>query len=339
MNKLKTLGGITIIALAITSCGKKGADAKQDTTIVENVETQVMEQRVIDRNVDFSTTLEGYQTENVTPSVTGRIEHIYVEEGDNVRKGQTLVRMDQTQFTSTKLNYANLKTDMQRMKILKAAGSVSQQSYDQTKLQYDQAKQNLAFYSKNTYVRASFSGVISAKNYEDGELYSGQPILVLTEIGTLKALINIPESYFPVIKSGMKVSISTDIYPGKAFPANIEMVYPTIDKGTHTFQVKLRIPNSGGKLRPGMFATTTLSMGKANAILVPYQAVLKLQGANNRYLFINHNGKAKRIDVTIGQRFDDQIEVSSPELSSGDEIVIVGQGRLVDGVKLHVVKQ
>ena len=247
--------------------------------------------------------------------------------------------MDQNQYNTTKLTYTNLTIEMQRMKALRESGSISQQMYDQTELSYNQTKETLDFLEQNTFVKAPFQGVISAKNYEDGELYSGQPILVLTQINKLKSLINIPETYFPMVKKGMDLTLTTEIYPGREFPASIEVVYPTIDAASHTFQAKLRIPNAQEVLRPGMYAKTTLSLGQVKAIMVPYQAVLKLQGSNDRYVFVNENGTAKRVAVTLGQRFDDQIEIISDELQEGMELIVVGQARLVDGVALEIVSE
>ena len=106
---------------------------------------------------------------------------------------------------------------------------------------------------------------------------------------------------------------------------------------THTFQVQLKIPNSNELLRPGMFARVNLSLGEVDAMIVPYQAVLKLIGSNDRYVFIDDNGVAKRVPVTLGQRFDDKVEILSTEIASGDKLVTVGQARLVNGVKLKIV--
>jgi len=225
---------------------------------------------------------------------------------------------------------------MGRMDALKEAGSISQQTFDQTKVQYDQLGETLALYEKNTFVRAEYSGVISAKNFENGELCAGQPILTLTQITTLKAYVNIPEKYFPLIKVGMPLTLTSDIYPDKVFNATIEIVYPTIDVSSHTFTVKVKIPNSSEILRPGMYVKTTLPVGKASTIVVPYQAVLKLIGSNNRYIFLNDNGKARRVDVELGQRFDKFTEIIG-DVKEGDQIVVVGQARLVDGVDLNIV--
>lgn len=340
MKNFKNILIITALVLFFAGCGKtKVADSKMaDESRIEQVQTSPLKKVTVSRELELSTTLQGYETMNVAPSLNGKIEQIFVEVGSNVSRGQLLVRMDQSQYNTTKLTYANLGVELSRMEALKESGTISQQTYDKTKLGHDQTKENLDFLEKNTFVKAAFSGVISAKNYEDGELYGGQPILVLTQISTLKALINIPEINFPLVKKGQKIDLRSDIYPNKVFPATIEIVYPTIDAATHTFQAKLNIPNSHQLLRPGMFVRTTLALDKVDAIMAPYQAVLKLVGSNERYVFINNNGVAKRVAVTLGQRFDDMVEIISSELALGDELVTVGQAKLVDGSKLNVVK-
>lgn len=328
---------IAPVLLAVAACGPKQVESQEART--EPVETTTLAKKTISRVLEFSTTLQGYQTVNVAPSLTGKIEHIYVEVGANVRQGDMLVRMDQNQYNTTKLTYTNLTIEMQRMESLKESGAVAAQTYDQTKLSYDQVAENFAFLEKNTFVKAPFSGVISAKNYEDGELYSGQPILVLTQIGTLKALVNIPETYFPLVKAGMKLDIESDIYPGEKFPASIEIVYPTVDAASHTFQAKIRIANGSMKLRPGMYVKTSMQMGQADAFVVPYQTVLRLTGSNERYIYVNDGGVAKRIFVELGQRFDEDVEIISDEIAEGTKVVTLGEARLVDGVKLNVVKE
>ena len=326
------------MALLAVSCGGQKTEQQMEQR-TELVETTGLALSDISRELEFSTTLEGWQTLNVAPSLTGKIEHIYVEVGTNVGAGSMLVRMDQNQYATTKLTYANLGVELQRMESLRESGAVSEQAYDQTRLSYEQTKESLTFLEKNTYVRAPFAGVISARNYEDGELYSGQPILVLTQIYTLKALIAIPESYYPNVKKGMQVNIFSEIYPGETFPATIDIIYPTVDPASHTFQARLRIPNSALKLRPGMYVKTKMSMGMARAMVVPYQSVLKLTGSNDRYVFLDDGGVAKRVFVKLGQRFDENIEVISDELQEGDRLVTVGQGKLVDGTKLNVTKE
>jgi len=337
MNKFVTSLAAIALLLTVSSCSEEKTTV-QEVEKVEKVQVMKLTTTEIEREVILPTTLEGYDNMKISSSVSGIIDDILVDVGDKVKKGQVLVKMDPTQYTTTKLSYANLGVEMGRMEALKAAGSISQQIYDQTKTQYEQLKEQLALYEKNTFVRADFAGVISARNFEPGELCAGQPILQLTQINKLKAYINVQENYFPYLKNGMKLTIVSDIYPGESFPASVEMVYPTIDPSSHTFSVKISIPNASEKLRPGMYVSTSISVGKVKGMLVPYQSVLKLIGSNERYVFVNDGGKAKRITVTLGKRFDRDVEIISEELKEGDELIVVGQGRLVDGVKLEIVK-
>lgn len=331
--KITMLFGLTIL---FTNCGS--VDKKDQTEErIENVKVSLVERGNVSREINLSTVLEGYETVNISPSVTGIIEHIYVEVGSRIQKGDLLVRMDQTQLKTTKLNVANVANDYERVKILRETGTVSQQAYDQAKLGYEQTKENLEFLQANTFFRAPINGVISAKNYEDGELYNGSPILTLVQTNFLKALISIPESYVPLVKEGMKVEVSTDIYPNEKFSATIETVYPTIDPDTHSFQVKLKIPNTDNRLRSGMYVSSSLNLGEVEALMVPYQSVLRLTGTNERYLFLDDNGVAKRVRVKTGKRFDSMIEIVSDDIKVGDKLVTLGQARLVDGVKLNVL--
>lgn len=335
--RIRTLSFCAAAALMLAACA--GNEKKDAVELIQQVETSAVARTTVNRVVDLSTTLQGYLTQNVAPSITGRIEHIFTEVGTNVTQGQMLVQMDQNQLNTTKLAAANLSVELQRMETLRETGAVSQQALDQTKLSYDQTVESLAFLEKNTNVKAPFAGVISAKNYEDGELYSGQPILVLNQINVLKALIAVSESYFPYVKKGMRVDVKSELYPDEVFPATVEIVYPTVDAATHTFQLKLKINNPSLKLRPGMYVLTTMSLGEVQTLVVPYNSVLKMTGSNDRYVFVADGNVAKRVFVRMGQRYNDMIEVTDTELRDGDRIVTLGQAKLVDGSKINVVKE
>ena len=345
MNKTIRIATVALALFGLAACGGSKQDDKKAATTTkkeaEKVQVLTLQSERIAKTLELSATLEGYETMNISPSITGHIEHIYAEVGTRVQKGSMLVRMDQTQLNTTRINLASTKTELDRVTALKASGSVSEQVYDQTKAAYDQLVEAERFQNENTFVRAQFAGVISAKNFEDGEMYTGAPILTLTQISRLKAIINIPETYFPLVKTGMKVDIESDIYPGQTVPATIEIVYPTVDPASHTFQAKLNIPNAAEKIRPGMYVRTHLAIGQVDAIVVPYQSVLKLTGSNDRYVFVNDEGTARRVAVTLGQRYDDRIEVIPVEagaIKAGDQLVVTGQARLVDGDKVEIVE-
>ena len=343
MKRLFKFAVLGIAALGIVSCGGKN-DGKSTTAVEkqpENVKVLTLAKERIAKHLEVAATLEGYEKMNIAPSITGHIEHIYVEVGSRVSKGNMLVRMDQTQLNTTRINLNSTKVELNRVTALKSSGSASEQTYDQVKATYDQLVETERFQNENTFVKAQFSGIISAKNYEDGEMYTGAPILTLTQINRLKAIISIPESYFPLVKKGMKVDIASDIYPEQTFVGTIEIVYPTIDATTHTFQVKLNIPNGNERLRPGMYVRATLALGEVDAIVVPYQSVLKLTGSNDRYVFVNNDGVARRVAVTLGERYNERIEIipeNTGDLKEGDQLIVTGQARLVDGSKLNIIE-
>ena len=129
-----------ICLLLLVSCGDKGGNKAATTTKkeAEKVKVLTLQSERIAKTLELSTTLEGYETMNIAPSITGHIEHIYVEVGSRVKKGDMLVRMDQTQLNTTRINLNSTKTEFDRVTALKQSGSISQQVYDQTKAGYDQ---------------------------------------------------------------------------------------------------------------------------------------------------------------------------------------------------------
>ena len=347
MKKVVRWGWVSVMALALVGltagCGKSdkkkaGEATESEGPRVEKVRVEPVVKQEIERDVECTAVLEGYETMNVSPSLTGIIEKRFKDVGDHVSTGDLLVRMDQNQLIQAKLNLANLETEMKRMDALLAGGNVTQQTYDKTKMGYEQAKQRVEFLQNNTFFKATFPGVVSARNYESGELFNGaRPILTVVQLNMLKAIIDVPEAYFPKIKAGMKLNIISDIYPDTKFPAVIETIYPTVDAATHTFQCKVKIPNGSMKLRPGMYVHTAVNVGKVKVLAVPYQSVLKLTGSNERYLFLNENGFAKRVTVEAGQRFNRFVEVISDEVVEGGQVVTQGQARLIDGIELQVM--
>ncbi|GAP43604.1 RND family efflux transporter, MFP subunit [Lentimicrobium saccharophilum] len=336
---------LSVTALACSS-GKTEKSAQQDAASekVEVVRVTELQVQQVARSVEYSSTLLAYEEIHMAPASPGRIENIAVEVGTRVNKGDLLVQMDRTQLHQAEVQLRTLETDFKRFDTLHKVGSVAQQQYDQMKSQLDIARSNVAFLQENTRLRAPFSGVISGKYFESGEMYSGAPvapigkaaIVSLVQIDRLKTLVPVSEKYFPMIRKGMEVNIGVDIYPGETFKGRVFNIYPTIDAASRTFNIEVAVDNPGGKLRPGMFSRVTLDLDREEALLIPAIAVLKMQGSNDRYLFIEKDNVAKRIPVVIGKRYNELVEVESDQLKKGDLVVVSGQARLLDGMKVKV---
>lgn len=339
---------LSTLAIAILAgcTGKKEKEADKEGVLTIPVKVMKLEKQNIAKTLDYTANLEADEQVFYAPAATGRIEKIYVEVGDRIKKGQLLVEMDRTQLHQAEVQLTNLETEYNRAKTLNETQSISKQAYDAAIAKYEVAKSNVDFLKENTQMLAPFNGVVTGKFFENGELYTGvavsgaakPSIISIERINPLKALANITEQYFPMLKAGTEVELKSDIYPDRTFTGKVNIVYPTIDKTSRTFTVEIKIPNDDEKLRPGMFGKINFFIGETNAVVVPAIAVLKLQGANNRYVFLNDNGKAKRVDVTIGQRFNDQVEIISDQINENSELIVTGQARVVDGTPISITE-
>jgi RND family efflux transporter MFP subunit len=331
--------------------GNRGSSNETDgQTLSDNeqmVQILILEEQMIARTIEYTSTLIPFEENHLASSSPGRIEEIYIEIGDHVKKGDILVQMDRTQLHQAVLQLKNVETDFRRLDTLNKVGSISKQQYDQVKTQYDIASSNVEFLQENTVLRAPFMGVISGKYYENGEFYSGAPntpsgksaIVSIVQINYLKAVVNISEKYYPMIRTGMTAAVTCDIYPEAKFPGKVMRIHPTIDPATRSFMIEVRISNPQELLRPGMFSRVEMKLGEEMALVVPSVAVLKLQGSNERYLFLEENNVARRVTVQIGKRFDDKIEVTSDEISVGSHLIVTGQAKLIDGDRVEIVAE
>lgn len=339
----------TIVAIALLGgCGaKEGAksgDPTNEKQGTEAVRVMALQFREVDQVVSYSAQLLAINEVHLAPAAPGRITRIHVEAGQHFSKGQLLVEMDKTQLLQAEVQLRGLETDYRRVDTLRRVGSISEYEYDRVKTQYEVTKANVDFLRENTTLRAPFSGTVSGKYFESGELYSGAPntsagkaaILSLVNASRLKALVHVAERFYPLVRKGMRVAIRTEVYPDREFTGTVAMIYPTIDAATRTFIVEIVVPNPDGVLRPGMFARADLALGRTTAFLAPALAVMKLQGSNERSVFIEKDGVAHRVVVTLGERHDDMVELISDKLHPGDRLIVAGQSKLMDQAPVRV---
>jgi len=322
-----------------TATGAEGSEAAEPVKVMTVAKTRIA------RTIDYTATIQAYEEVSLAPSSPGRVDKIYVEVGDRVQKGQNLFLMDRTQYYANKIQLTNLEKDLARLDTLLKVGSVKEQTYDQTKAQVEVMKTNVDFMEENTLIEAPFSGIITGRYLEDGELYSGSPgmtgkaaVVTLMEINPVKVIVSVSEQYFPLIKNGMTARVEADVYPGQQFTGRIFRVHPTIDAMSRTFKAEIEIPNGKEILRPGMFARVFIDMGEVEAIVVPSNTVMMQEGTNDRYIFVVRDGVAVRQLITLGKRFDDRYEVAGGDLKEGDSLVVDGQARLSNGQKVEVIK-
>jgi RND family efflux transporter MFP subunit len=155
-------------------------------------------------------------------------------------------------------------------------------------------------------------------------------------INPVKVLINVSESNYSKVKIGMPINVKFDVLNGN-FQGRVNLIYPTIDERTRTFGVEIKLNNNNNKIRPGMFARVTLEFGKVKRIVVPDKAIVKQAGSGAKYLYVYADAKVQYKQVEVGRRVDADYEILSG-LNVGEQVVVAGQSKLVDGAEVKVIK-
>jgi len=337
---MKRIIPIVLLALTMASCGnkKKAQEKTPVEEVVPVVQVSTANLEVVTQESTYSSTVQAFAVNNIAPQSSGRIQKINVDVGSFVSKGQVLAEMDAVQLEQAGLQLSNTKTELDRLKQLYSEGGVSQSDYEAAELQYKVAKSTYDNLQENTLLRSPIYGVVTARNYDKGDMYTmGQPIFTVQQIVPVKILVGVSEADYTKVKVGDKVSLTVDALPGETFEGKVNRLYPTMDETTHTFNAEVLVQNSNRKIRPGMFARVTITFGSQQAVVVPDNAIVKMQGSGQRSAFIVEDGQAIEKVVTLGKHFDGKYALMSG-LQGGEQVVVKGQNSLRNGIKVQVTE-
>ena len=339
MKKYILASASAVALVALYGCGSSGD--KQAAATVEDelprVETDVAYVREVPQTKEYTATVEAENLNNIAPASPNRIKKINVEVGDHVRAGQTLVTLDSSNSDQLRINLEQIEREYNRAAKLLEIGAGTQQSVDQLKAQLDAARSQYDNMLENTILTSPITGVVTARNYDPGDMTGSQPVLTVGQLTpVVKVMTNVSENDLSLIRNGMPVDVTFDAFGEELFAGKIVRIYPTVDPATRTFETEVRIANPGGRVLPGMFARVTINMGNRNSVVVPDRAVVKQTGSGNKYVYVLKNGHVSYNQVELGQRLDNSYELLSG-IGDGDTVVITGQSRLADGVEVEVI--
>lgn len=322
---------------ALTSCGGAEKEAAVEKEAELPVVTVDVAHRIdVPQTKVYTANVEAENLNNIAPASPNRIKQIRVDVGDRVRAGQELVTLDSSTSDQLRINLEQIDREYKRAVQLLEIGAGTQQSVDQLKAQLDAARSQYDNMMENTILRSPITGVVTARNYDPGDMTGQMPVLTVGQLApVVKVMINISENDMATIREGMPVAITFDAFPGEDFAGKVYRVYPTVDPASRTFATEVRIPNASEKIKPGMFARVTIDLGSQNNVVVPDRAVVKQTGSGNRYVYVLQNGRVSYNKVKLGQRFDTTYELLEG-INDGDTVVITGQTRLADGVQVEV---
>ena len=333
---------VAAAVMAAVACGNNaGKQAEQAPLAQQEQHPSVAVAQVFVREVPqeatYTSTIQPYVKNNIVPQTAGRITKINVEVGDRVKKGQVLAEIDKVQLQQAQLQLHNAEVELGRLKALYDAGGLSKSDLDAIELQYNVAKTQVQNLIENTTLLSPIDGVITARNYDAGDMYAmAAPIFTVEQIKPVKLLVAVSESDYSKIKKNDRVTVKADAFPDLTFEGKVERIYPTIDPTTRTFNVEVVIPNNYITLRPGMFARVTINFGSNDNVVIPDVAVVKQQGSGERFVYVlNEDGTVSYTKVELGRRMGAEFEVLSG-LKDSAIVVTGGQIRLKDGIQVSV---
>jgi RND family efflux transporter MFP subunit len=328
-----------LIALGLvlfSACNSSG-NAVVEEKELPAVKVVEAKEEMVNQIAEYTGNIEPFVKNNISSSTAQRIEKIYVEVGTNVKKGQLLVQMESINYANAKTQLENIKTDLARTEALYKAGGISQQQYEQLKTQVKVAEENISNLDRNTKLLSPINGVVTARNYDNGDLAVGQPILTVMQLQPVKIMVAVSEEFYPVVKNGTPVEITLDVYDGKRYSGKVSLVYPTIDPTTRTFQAQVSISNQSMEIRPGMFARAKVELGAKKRVVIPDKAVIKQQGTNDKYVFVLDGDTVKYVKIELGRRVGTNYEILSG-LEAGQKVVVAGMNSLIDNAKVRVTE-
>jgi len=281
-----------VVLTAGSGCNRKkeeaaDAPAAKVEKIVLPVKAAIAVKRDVTQTLNFSGNIDAFRRAAIAPAVMGsRVLRIFVEEGQPVREGQLLVRMEDFQLRQSEAQLQQLENDYKRMSTLYSRGSVTAQQYEQINSGYSAAKAGYELLKNSVELRAPFSGTVIGKYVNEGEVYTGAPgydgisgVLSVAQLGRMKIEVMVPEQDFVLLRPGQPAQVKVDAFPNMEFDGTIFTVNPALNRMSRTSRVAIEIRNDKQLLKPGMFAKVEIVTNSIkNVLAVPATAIVMRDG-------------------------------------------------------------
>lgn len=311
------------------------------------VEAQPVKVAAAQSQVTAIGTLRSNEAVMIRPEVIGRVEQIFVKEGEKVGKGAVLIQLDaavqRAELAQARANLELARANFERADELVKRGAGTQRALDEAraKLRIDEAAVALTQARLEKYAMvAPFDGVLGLRRISVGEFVNaGADVVNLESIDPIKVDFRVPEVFFTALKPGQPIAVTLDAVPGRAFAGEVFAIDPLIDQAGRSVVIRARIPNPDDLLRPGVFARVTLTIEeRASALFVPEQSLVPIGDQHFVFKVVEAEG-AKRVAftrVTLGQRRKGEVEITGG-LQAGDMVVSAGLLKIRDGMPVQIV--
>ena len=371
VNKKALSGAAAVLVILLTfwlGFFYKAAEKKDENKSVP-VEVETVSTGSIEDTIELTGMVKANAVVNIESKVPGRVESLQaalnggssapVEEGLAVKRGEQLAVIDREVYLAqvsaakavvkaAEVELADAEREKKRIIALYEGGSATEQNRDKAATGADlaaarlnSAKANLELAEINlreSIICSPIDGVVTAKHIDEGNLIkSGDRIVTVADIKTVKVIVAIAEKYGSQVSAGMPVRIKVDAFPERVFETKAYSVYPAADEQTHTIQIEIRIDNNEYLLKPGTFARVTLVvMRKENVVVVPRDVVLGGK-IDEPYVYVADGAVAHKRIVKKGIIQSDRCEITEG-LNAGEKVVVNGMNYLTDGTGIEIVQ-
>lgn len=277
----------------------------------------------------------------VLAKVEGEVVEILVEEGDRVKVGQVLARLDgkrlRLQMVQAKAALDKVRNEYDRFVNLQEKGLVSAASVEGLRFDTDALSASYELKRLNygyTNIRAPIAGIVSARDVKIGQHVAvSDPTFKVTDTSRLVAYLSIPQNELSKFSAGHRATIQVDAMPERRFSATIARISPTVDAKTGTFRATAYLDNDTNDLAPGMFGRFNIAYEKhADVLIIPSAALIRED--NETVVYIVTDGAAERRSVVTGIESNGRVEIIAG-LQENEKIVVTGLGGLRDGSKVY----
>lgn len=348
--------GLLLVAIpSLIACAR--AEAAPAPAPAENpisVDSAEVTERSMPRTLLLTGTLNAHEQSAVASDTSGKVVKTFVERGDVVKKGQVLAKLDASESSmsaaeagaSAKAADAqakNARIECERAERLIAERAISRSEYDRMKAscEANSASSSAAWARasraskevSDSVIRAPFSGVIGERFVAVGEFVNpGTKIATVVQRNPMRLQLDVPESASLVLKVGQNLGFSVTAISGESFDAKVKFISPALDEKSRNLRVEAIIEKDDERLKPGMFVTTRLAIGKQNTLVIPNSAVTGTDAV--RRVFVIKDGRVQERVVLTGER-DGKLVSVQKGLAKGEQVVDKPASTLRDGIAVE----
>lgn len=332
--------------IALAGCGASAQNPmarKAEAPAAVTVQTATVHAGAIQARHLATTTLEAEREARIVAEVGGIVLEVLAEEGDRVRQGQVLARLDpdraRLEVQRAEATVGRLENEYRRNSALLERKLVSREMFERSRFDFETQRAALELERlrlRKTDIVAPFDGVVTERMVKQGQLLeTHRAAFVIADFNRLQATLHVPERLSPRLREGQAARLSFDALGGLNVDAQVARVSPRVDRSSGTVPVTILIDNRDGRLRPGLFSRAEVLVDSVDlATLVPRQALLPQDGRTS--LYVVAEGRAERRDIVVGHTEGDLVQILSG-VEPGAEVVVLGHAGLTDGMRVQTL--